>query len=152
MKITQADTPTIRMDCHPSRLIGGLHTQWFGLMRYTLIIFYKLLYHRQNANEHSMLQWHELTHLRAKSSLPDVPWETRKASNDFTNFSMFAIVYLNKMIQINVVVILLSHTCNTVIPIRIQLQRRSYLVYACWCTDKVIGGICDFVSLDVSVH
>ena len=22
MKITQADTPTIRMDCHPSRLIG----------------------------------------------------------------------------------------------------------------------------------
>jgi len=23
MKITQADTPTIRMDCHPSRLIGA---------------------------------------------------------------------------------------------------------------------------------
>jgi len=51
MKITQADAPTIRMDCHPSRLIGahisaiptiftldtlpgtgteyaGLHTRW----------------------------------------------------------------------------------------------------------------------------
>ena len=24
MKITQADAPTIRMDCHPSRLIGAL--------------------------------------------------------------------------------------------------------------------------------
>jgi len=59
-----------------------------------------------------MLQQHKkiLTHLTEESSLPDVPWDILKVSSDFTNFSMFAIIYLNKIRQLCVVTILQWNT------------------------------------------